>query len=229
MPKGAPEEQASAVTVDILSPWWQGTPGSFKTQPKFITDQDSQIPFIFFLGQEKEFAWRWLPFESANAAGQEGPSEAPGLSRGEAAGTAKRNCPKRRVFRMTHAIFFLSLCDSDSHFTQTFACIFFPPPWLPASRLCTQCFPTPAPHSESVWWKHWLVGIYVYQVNSSTANSFAMKIVNQEPHSTVYVTEFQLSSIKQNQSGTCLCAVQWSSLVKRFDLWNFLFPKELEK
>lgn len=57
-------------------------------------------------------------------------------------------------FRMTHAIFFLSLCDSDSHFTQTFACVFFPLPWLLASRLCTQCFPTPSPQSESAWWKH---------------------------------------------------------------------------
>lgn len=151
MPKGAPEEQGPVETVDLPSPWRQGALlGSFKAQPRFFRDQNSQFPFIFFLGQKKECARRWLPFESENVAGRAkwGPVT---LSRGEAAGTAKRNCPKRIFFRMTHAIFFLSLCDSDAHFTQTFACVFFPLPWLLASRLCTQCFPTPAPHSQSAW------------------------------------------------------------------------------
>lgn len=176
MPKGAPEEQAQAVTANVPSPNQQGTIlGSFKTWPRFFRDQDSQFPFIFFLGREMEFAWRWLPFKSENVAGRAkwGPVT---LSRGEAVITAKGNCLKRSFFGMTHAIFFLSLRDSDSHFTQTFDYVFFPLPWLLASRLCPQCFPTPAPQSESTWWNHLLEEIYVYQVNSSTTNTFVMKI-----------------------------------------------------
>lgn len=132
----------------------EGTfPVSFKTPPRFFRDQDSQFLFIFFLGRKGGFAWRWLPSKSENGAGRArwGPVT---LSGGEATVTAKRNCSKRNFFRMTHTIFLLSLCDSDSHFTQTSACVFFPLPWLLASRLCLQCFPTPLPQSETAWWKH---------------------------------------------------------------------------
>lgn len=181
MPKGAPEEQVPVVPIGIPSPWRQGTLlGSFKNQLRFFRDRDSQFPFIFFLGQKKEFVWRWLPSESENAAGkgQVRPCDSPG----EKQQVQPKETALKVAFSEWHMLFSSSPSVTQMHISHRPLPVF--------SFLCPDCWPADCVHSvfplllptlnqipaKNISWERAMFS----RLNSSTTNTFAMKIFNEE-------------------------------------------------
>lgn len=153
MPKRAPEERAPVVTVDIPNTWWRAI-SSVHSKPNSGSSENRTLKFILFsfLGERRNLSEGG--FLLSLKMQQKEPSEALWLSLGERQPLQPKETTQRGAFSEWHMLFSSSPSVTQIHFTQTFACVFFPLPWLPASRLCTQCFPTPAPPSESAWWKH---------------------------------------------------------------------------